>query len=617
MGFKKNVASPKCWVLTVLTVCLLTAIPFLSAAQSVKPERKVSDKTSKKMPVVIEAVNNLQKFNEDWLRDLEIVVKNVSDKPIYFIDVMIGFPNIAAPPPVPRANGTTPSETTVGFSLTYGRFRLGDIKNVATLEDEPIKPGETYTFKIPDTRVEGFQTMKREMGLPENAADLIEIHINTISFGDGTGYIGGRKIVLPAKPRGEGKAKQTPRRKLQVLATANPFPSRQTFSASYSKWDRYAVDFSSVSWGRGSPFTTRGELIYSPPTPQQGVECTGGCEKYYIDYENPAYCYPDPNNLEVNCPKPLANIASDRYCSKYGTQFFPCHNITCFRDYITQGSFTECANACPDADGDGHYPEGCGGDDCNDTPNAGSNIHPDMVENCYNGIDDNCDDFIDTEDQNSCAPACECTPQMQYECAGLGLWCQDGQDLGEPCDCVPVSPIVVDISGNGFNLTNGGNGVSFDINGDGTADRISWTAAGSDDAWLALDRDGNGTIDNGKELFGNFTIQPQSANRNGFLALAEFDKPEKGGNSDGKISQADSIFSSLRLWQDTNHNGVSEPSELRTLSALNVAALHFDYRESKRTDEHGNEFKYRAKVDDAKKAKAGRWAWDVFLVSSQ
>jgi hypothetical protein len=128
--------------------------------------------------------------------------------------------------------------------------------------------------------------------------------------------------------------------------------------------------------------------------------------------------------------------------------------------------------------------------------------------------------------------------------------------------------------------------------------QVSWTDSGYQNAFLALDRNHNGTIDDGSELFGNFTARPASANPNGYKALAVFDDPKNGGNGNGFIDPGDAIYPSLLVWIDRNHNGISEPNELLSLADVGVFAIDLSYRTDMYEDQFGNTFRYKAFILD-------------------
>ncbi|MDB5602987.1 MAG: hypothetical protein JWN71_5031, partial [Xanthobacteraceae bacterium] len=128
-------------------------------------------------------------------------------------------------------------------------------------------------------------------------------------------------------------------------------------------------------------------------------------------------------------------------------------------------------------------------------------------------------------------------------------------------------PIVLDLGNPGIALTSLEGGVQFDVNGDGVTDQVAWTAG--DDGILAFDVDGSGKIENGTEIF-----SPYFAGGNyvdGLEALATLDS-----NHDGKIDSADADFAKLTVWQDVNHDGVSEAGELKSLADLGITGISLD-----------------------------------------
>ncbi len=145
-----------------------------------------------------------------------------------------------------------------------------------------------------------------------------------------------------------------------------------------------------------------------------------------------------------------------------------------------------------------------------------------------------------------------------------------------------ASPLILDLDGDGVETVGLGSGVKFDHDGNKFAESTGWV--GADDGLLVIDRNGNGSIDSGSELFGNNTaLKDGKAAANGFAALAEFDS-----NADGVIDGSDAQFSALRVWKDINGNGVADSGELLTLKDVGVASIKLGYTDIQSIDANGN-----------------------------
>lgn len=165
---------------------------------------------------------------------------------------------------------------------------------------------------------------------------------------------------------------------------------------------------------------------------------------------------------------------------------------------------------------------------------------------------------------------------------------------------------MVNLAAGAYRLSGPDDGVDFDIDADGSPDRITWTARDSATAFLALDRNADAIINDGSELFGNWTMLHSGARAaNGFEALKDLDD-----NEDGVIDAADAGWAALLLWSDHNHDGVSQPGELQRIAASFVRAVETTYHWSGRRDRYGNLFKYEALAH----LETGRWPlYDVYF----
>ncbi|MBQ9609709.1 MAG: calcium-binding protein [Lachnospiraceae bacterium] len=135
-------------------------------------------------------------------------------------------------------------------------------------------------------------------------------------------------------------------------------------------------------------------------------------------------------------------------------------------------------------------------------------------------------------------------------------------------------PLVIDLDKDGFELLSVEDGVFFNEDANGLAEKTAWVSP--DDGLLAIDLNGDGIINGGSELFGDSTILPDGSRaRSGFEALAQYDL-----NDDGVLDIYDDVFSRLRVWQDRNSDGISQQDELYTLEALGIRSISLNGSET-------------------------------------
>lgn len=145
-----------------------------------------------------------------------------------------------------------------------------------------------------------------------------------------------------------------------------------------------------------------------------------------------------------------------------------------------------------------------------------------------------------------------------------------------------VTPLILDLNGDGVHTLDSGHGVSFDFDGHGQKSKTGW--AHPDDGLLVLDKNADGVINVGAELFGsNSSGKEGGLAKDGFEALSLYD-----ANGDGFINAADSVWQSLQIWQDRNSDGVSQQDELTSLDTLGIASISLNATRVGAFDDSGN-----------------------------
>lgn len=512
----------------------------------------------------------------NWLSELSFDVKNVSNKNVTFIDLQLA---------IPKSGKMELNGWLVSFIFGNRVASAATANKDSSSPLELLKPGDVVKLKISD-----LQRTQMEKYLKKYDAEDIEqvrMDIRKVHFDDGTGWNLGIELrqdpLNPEiwRPVIQGRMKNQMSSSVWMSAFV-PIPLFN-FLGGYMSFSIPVRCRNFFVAAAATPLTSPTCGYYSGEEPR--IPCRGGC----VAEDDVDNCVQPDDEMVIafSSTGQYGYIVPDFPTSCTPAQGSQASCLTC-----EGGTFDrfELHPSCgqPQACGQRAYDWGCvEGLVAIDGICQKSVEFQNACSAGYNSLECACNPMpTPTPTPEPTPPPGPCSQQLAEDCVNsLGRW------IEERCFCDRSiglhTPIIIDVEGDGFNLTDAAGGVNFDFYGDGNIERLAWTAIGSDEAFLVLDRNNNGTIDDGSELFGNLTPQPSppaGQERNGFLALAEYDKPAKGGNGDGLITRRDAVFNSLRLWRDENHNGISEVVELFTLPQLGLRKMELDYRESRRVD---------------------------------
>ena len=176
-----------------------------------------------------------------------------------------------------------------------------------------------------------------------------------------------------------------------------------------------------------------------------------------------------------------------------------------------------------------------------------------------------------------------CTPGDSSDMGCIGYYCAwDGRELfyfDWQTDPECNTPLVLSFDAAPVRFEASAGAPAFDFAATGTC-ATDWPSA----PWLALDRDLNGQIDSGRELFGSGTrLASGRRAAHGFEALAELD-----ADGDGRVTPADPRFAELVLWSDHDSDRAGDLAELVPATANGLVAIHLDYQRRGECDDRGN-----------------------------